>query len=135
MVWVVVWLGWGQREEGGEVTEGKWCRRSATSAAREVEEVTEEVDKVGERWGVGVRESKGGEEGGKETRPRSKSIVAFECCRKSAPKMGCEMLACKKKCTKELPLNWRGRRTNCQEGILPPFALTINGPEGGSSER
>jgi hypothetical protein len=101
MVWVVVWLGWGQREVGGEVTEGKWCRRAATSAARRVEEVTEEADKVGKGWEEGVREGKGNEEGGKETRPRLKSIVAFECCRKSAPKMGCETLACRKECTKE----------------------------------
>jgi hypothetical protein len=64
-----------------------------------VDEVTEEVDKVGEGCEEGVREGKGSEEGGKETRPRLKSIVAFECCRKSAPKMGCETLACRKECT------------------------------------
>jgi hypothetical protein len=73
----------------------------ATSGAKWEGNWTAAVEKGGEIGEEGRREGGIGEkEEGKETRHKLKSMVALVRCKKSAPRMGCETLACRKECVK-----------------------------------
>jgi hypothetical protein len=57
-------------------------------------------------------------------------VALFFIYRKSAPRIGCEIFAWRNEWENLWGPKWRDLLTKFQEGIIPPLALTIAGPEG-----